>query len=210
MINLLPPEVKSEHRYGRYNKVIFIYSISAIIIGIFSMAIMMFNLQLIHADEIKVNKEIDTNKKAAEQLDKGQKSIETVAGQLSTIQTLYEGEVKFSELIPKIASILPDGVVLNNLTLTGGSFEPLQLEVDMKSQDLAAVLQQNLINSELFEAADVVSITSKGPEDTSDYPFHASIKVTFKGAAEKKKKEEAKKKADAAQAEANQKPESSQ
>jgi hypothetical protein len=98
---------------------------------------------------------------------------------------LYSGEVKFSELIPQIGSLLPNGAVLNSLSLAGGKASPLQLDVDLESQDLAAVFQQNLVNSDLFSAADISAIVSKG-ESTSktqkSYPFGATLTATFTGA----------------------------
>ena len=200
MINLLPPEIKSERKYGRLNKVVFVYCLAAILVGISSIVIVLFNSQLLSADVSRINDEISKANEQAAKLEKSQKSVEAVATQLEAIETLLQGEIKFSELIPNIAAMFPNGVILNNLTLKGGSLEPLQLNVDLKQQELVSVLQQNLINSDLFEAADIISVTSKGEEAQGAYPYQASLSVTFTGTAEKKKKEEAKKKAEAEQA----------
>ena len=96
-------------------------------------------------------------------------------------------------MIPRIGSLLPEGMVLNGLSLTGGKTSPLQLDVDMTSPGLAAVVQQNLVNSDLFEAADIGTITSKGSGTSSSkpgvksYQYGATISVSFKGTAAAKK-----------------------
>ena len=85
---------------------------------------------------------------------------------------------------------------MNSLSLTGGVTDPLQLEVDLRDANLSSVTIRNLIESDLFEAADITALTPVGTADdpTVIYPYTASITVSFTGTAE------ARKKADAAEA----------
>ena len=113
-----------------------------------------------------------------------------------------ESSIKFSNLIPQIGSILPEGVVLNALSLTGGKTDPLVLDVDLKSADLAPIFARNITQSPLFEAADIASITPKGVATDSNAPaygFSASVSASFKGTAEAKRKQAAQEAAKAAQ-----------
>jgi hypothetical protein len=190
MINLLPTDVKEARIYGRRNRSLVGYCFGVIVIGVFTVSIAFYNMQLVTEDEVRLRAEMEQQKTIETKLEDGQKEVDKIATQLKTIDKLYSGEVKFSVLIPKIGSLLPNGMVLNALTLTGGKTSPLQLDVDMESQGLAAVFQQNLVNSDLFEAADISNISSKGDGSSKPgqktYPFGATLTATFKGAAAKK------------------------
>ncbi len=185
MINLLPPAMMEARRYGRRSVILVRYSLVIALIGICSIGVFLFNMHYVNEDEARLRAEMKLQDERAASLEAGQKIVEKSASQLKTIDKLYSGEVKFSELIPKIGSLLPNGAVLNSLTLTGGKANPLQLDVDLESQDLAAVFQQNLVHSDLFQAADISAIVTKGDSPKpgqKSYPYGASLTATFKGA----------------------------
>ena len=190
MINLIPNTTKEARKYGRRNKTLVGYCLGVMAIGLIGVAIIFFNLRYVDKDDAQIRKEMRQREVEIQKLETGQKDVDKIAEQLKTIDKLYAGEIKFSELIPKIGSLLPNGVVLNALTLTGGKASPLQLDVDMESQNLAAVLQQNLVNSDIFEAVDISSISSRGvtavKPGTKSYPFGATLIATFKDSSTKK------------------------
>ena len=184
MINLLPPEVKQDRGYGRHNITLLSYSISIVSVAILSIGVILFNMQYVRADENRLQAEMQSRNDETTKLEASQKDVDKIATQLKTIDKLYAGEVKFSELIPKIGTLLPSGAVLNALTLTNGKASPLQLDVDLETQDLVAVFQQNLTNSDLFQAADISAIISKGASANKtgkSYPFGATLTASFKG-----------------------------
>jgi Tfp pilus assembly protein PilN len=191
VINLLPDDLKTERQFGRRNRLLFGYGLSIIFSAMFIAAIMLVSLGFVGSGENKLKEEIESIKQQNAILSQQQQAVEKLVANLETVDKLYESGVKFSELIPGIAGLLPKGTVLNALSLTGGKTDPLQLDVDMENQNLASVLVQNLTSSELFEAADVSSINSKGSDENSTYGFSASISVSFKGSAEAKKKAKA-------------------
>ncbi|NBU33032.1 hypothetical protein EB118_04555 [bacterium] len=185
MINLLPNEIKKTHFYGRRNTRLLGYVISLLSIGILTISVALINMQFVYQDENRLKKEMSEREVEITKLQASQKDVEKIASQLKTIDKLYSGEVKFSVLVPAIGSLLPNGVVLNALTLTGGKSSPLQLEIDMDQQNLAAVMQQNLVNSDLFEAVDISSITTKGAGENKPgqktYSYGATLIASFKG-----------------------------
>ncbi len=186
MINLLPPAIVSDRRYGRRNITVLRYAITVACIGLTSIGIFLFNMHFVSDDESRLKLEMASQAVQISKLEEGQKNVDKIAGQLKTIDKLYTGEVKFSQLIPNIGALLPNGVVLNALALSGGSASPLSLDVDMENQNLAAVFQQNLVKSDLFGAADISAISSKGDASAKPgqkvYPFGASLTATFKNA----------------------------
>jgi hypothetical protein len=194
MINLLPNSIRDEHIFGRRNR-----TLVALIILIAGTAttvilIMMFNLASVKKDSSEVQSAIDQNKLLITNLESETSDLSKVSNRLSTTYKLYDGSIKFSELIPKIGSVLPSGTIIGGLSLTGGSTDPLQLNVSLKSPDLVPVLQRNLVESEIFEAADVVDLS---PGGEGEYPYTASVTVSFEGTAEAKRQATAKAAAEA-------------
>lgn len=193
MINLIPSDLKQDRMYGRRNRTIVGYCFGVIVIGAIIVSITFFNMSYVAADDARIRSEMVQRNLEAAKLEAGQKDVDKIASQINTIDKLYSGEIKFSELIPKIGNLLPNGAVLNGLTLTGGKTSPLQLDIDILSQDLAATFQQNLVNSDIFEAADISAIVGKGGGTTppkagvKEYPFGASLIASFKGTAAAKK-----------------------
>jgi Tfp pilus assembly protein PilN len=190
MINLLPSDIKKARVYGRRNIKMLSYSIAIFFVGIVSVTVLLLNMTIIAADKTRLNAEMTSRQPELDKLQNEQKRIDTIATQLKVVDKLYTSEVRFSQAIPKIGALLPNGMVLNGLSLTGGKTSPLQLDVDMESQQLAAIFQQNLVSSDVFEAADISAITSKGgatKPGVKSYSYGATLSASFKGSAAAKK-----------------------
>jgi len=166
------------------------------------MGIMAVSLNFIGPNKEKLQEEIDNSMVEISALESAVKPIESVAVRLDTAKDISDLSVQFSQLIPEIGAVLPNGTVLNALSLNGGITDPLQLNVDLTSSNLVPVLIRNLVESDLFEAADISGINPKGGGGENDnvYNFSASITASFTGSAEAKKRVEDAAKAQAAAA----------
>ncbi len=209
MINLIPPELRESRVYGRRNVSLTSYSIALLATAVLTAGIIIISLQFIDAEEPDLINSLEASKVTIAQLEKEASSVGVIASRLETAKLIEEQSVSFSELIPKIGAVLPEGVILNALTLTGGKTDPIQLDVSLRDATLAPIMIRNLVDSDLFEAADISSLSPKGTsaDDTTGYQYTASISASFTGTAEALKKiqdaEAAKKAAaDAAAAEA--------
>jgi Tfp pilus assembly protein PilN len=193
MINLIPPQLKENRAYGRRNISMLIYSGALLGTALTTAAIMIISLQFVGSEEPVLRQSIQDNQNTISMLEKNVKTVEDVAKRLETAKKIGDQSVDFSELIPKIGAVLPQGVILNSLSLTGGATDPLQLEVDLIDANLASVMIRNLVDSDLFEAADITSLAPLGSEEGSviTYKFTASITASFTGTAEAKRKAEA-------------------
>ncbi len=200
MINLLPPAIKKDHKFGRYNRILLGYAVAFFITAILVALIMVGSLRFVAADKQEIQKTISENEELILLLEKETSNLNKVAKRLDTTYKLFQDSISFSELIPSIGSALPEGVILQSLSLTGGSTDPLSLELSAKDQNLAPVVIRNLAESDVFEAADVLTIVPAGSENEYSYSF--SVTASFTGSAEAKKKAAAaeKAKAEAAQA----------
>lgn len=200
MINLLPNEVKELRSYGRKNQSLFGYSIALLITAFATTIIMLVSLQVVGSNESSLKNEVESTNTVIQTQEKDIKAIEETVARLEAAEKISNKSVSFSELIPKIGAVLPQGAILNALSLTGGNTDPLQLDVSLSNAALAPVLIKNLVESNLFEAADIASLnlagggSSESNEESTDYAYNASITASFTGTAE------ARKKADAAEA----------
>jgi len=187
MINLLPFDLRKDRLYGRRNRVIFGFVVSLFVTAGIVTAIMVGGLGFVGSEEDAIRQEIAENNEQILKLESEIKDVASVSTRLNAADKLFDSSIVFSELVPQIGSLLPQGTIINSLALTGGNTDPLTLDVSLANAGLAPVLQSNLVQSELFEAADVNSITPLGSTDTI-YQFNASVSVSFTGSAEAKRK----------------------
>jgi hypothetical protein len=187
MINLLPFDLRSDRLYGRRNRVLVGFVVSLLITAGLVSFIMLGGLRFVGSEENTLKAEIEKNNVQVLELEAEIKDVSSVAARLTAVDKLFDSSILFSELVPEIGSLLPKGSIINSLALTGGNTDPLTLDVSIASAGLAPVLQSNLVQSELFEAADVNSISPIGSSETV-YQFNASVSVSFTGSAEAKRK----------------------
>jgi Tfp pilus assembly protein PilN len=187
MINLLPLSIRQDRIYGRKNRILIGYVFALLITALLVALVMVGGLKLFGTEEAVLQNEIDTNAAIILSLQKETTELNKLVAKLDTVDKLYEGGITFSTLVPRIGGLLPEGTVLNALSLTGENTDTLNLDVDLERPELVAVLVRNLIESDLFEAADVGNLNPKGA-DGDRYRFGTVLSVSFEGAAEAKRK----------------------
>lgn len=159
MINLLPPAVKEERKYGRLNRFMVKQVIGLGIIGALAVGFMMSGLQFIKNDETLINEAITSKQTEYEPLKAFEDQAKELNADVKTIQQLFERELKFSELLVKIATAIPDSARLTSLSLAEGDTAPLSITAIVDSQESAAVLRKSLVESDTFATADILSIS---------------------------------------------------
>jgi hypothetical protein len=157
--------------------------ITAILVGI----VMLGSLKFFGTDEAALKNEIEENNATITILRSNTSELNQTVTRLSTVDKLYESGITFSTLIPRIGSLLPEGTVLNGLSLTGESTDTLNLDVDLERPELAAVLIRNMVDSDLFEAADIGNLNPKGAEGDR-YRYGTVMRVSFEGSSDAKNK----------------------
>lgn len=187
MINLLPSEIRIERQFGRKNRILVGYVLALLTTALLVATVMIGSRQFFGTDESALKTEIEQNKATIAALQSTTTDINTTVARLDTVNKLYDSGISFSELVPKIGSLLPEGTVLNALSLTGASTDTLNLDVDLERPELAATLVTNLLDSKIFEAADIGNINPKGAEGDR-YLYGTSVRVSFVGSAEAKRK----------------------
>ena len=190
MINLLPAAVKKERQFGRMNRLLIRVLIGMFIIAGVATAVMLFGLQLTNNDETLLNQVVEDRTKIYEANKVYETQASDLKGDLTTISKVFDREVKLSNLLVEIASTIPFGVQLTGLSLTGNDTSPLQITATARSQELAGTLRRNLVDSGVFEAADLQTVTLQASEDDKE-SYSVTLLATLSGSAEKLQKEKA-------------------
>lgn len=176
MINLISPELKSARRYGKLNVIMLQYAILIAIAIIGLAGLMIYGQITLNTTKSDLESVLDVDRARVAQLEPINKEAQALAGTVDTIGTLLEQEVKFSFVLEEISSILPSGVVLSAITLSQDTSVPIILDISLTSEVRAGVFQQNLIASDLFVGADIISVTRV---QGTDYPFTGQVQAYF-------------------------------
>ncbi len=180
MINLLPAEQKKAVQYARHNVSLFQYCVLVIVSSITLSAMLFFGITIMSNDQSEIETIIATDQVKLQELEIINSEAKALASTIDTISNVLVREVRFSEVISEIGSILPDGANLTSLSLSEDLNGPLAMEVIADTPDLVGVLQENLVLSELFEGADILSVTSvTGAEGGAATSYTGSLNAFF-------------------------------
>ncbi len=120
MINLLPPEEKTILIQEERFKLI-------LILGIVFLSALLSLILILFSIRIYISSQTDSENTILEQEEKNIKATEfqelqekiTLANKnLSNLNSFYQNQIYFTEILERISGILPSGIYLNNLSLT--------------------------------------------------------------------------------------------
>jgi hypothetical protein len=158
MINLLPDDIKTARRYATLNRKISQYFVLVFVVISLLIGAYGFGYVTLTNERKKVEDIIAVKSTELTDLDSLSKEAQSISDTISTAATLLGREIRFSELIQKIGSVMPEGARLNGLSLTGDKTSPLEIQAVLKNPEQAGVLQNNLLTLDLFEAADIQDV----------------------------------------------------
>lgn len=184
MINLLPPDLKEDFIYGRRNTKLRRWSISLFvcILGIFSVVAIG---QLYMQRSIKsYAKQVDqgNNELREQKLTETQNRVKEISNSMNLVVQVLSREILFSKLLTQVGAILPNGIVLTDLSISdveGG----IDLRADAVNFQAATQLQVNLEDpaNKIFEKADTLNTqcSAQGPTATNAYPCSVHVRALF-------------------------------
>lgn len=178
MINLLPTREKREILAGRTNRLLVRYIILlAIVIVLMVIAFIFVGLYLENTRSANQAK-IEQNEANSQQLIAKQKAINEFRTNLQTAKTILDKQVNYSAIILKVASTIPPGVIIDQLTLDRSTLgTPATLTAHAKDEKAVLALKDALNKSSYYSNAYFNNIAK--PSDTSsDYPYQVTMTVT--------------------------------
>ncbi len=179
MINLLPTQQKREILAGRTNRLLVRYIVLlAIVFGMMLLAFGFVWLYLQNTRSINQAK-IEQNEASSRQLLAKQAAINDFRTNLQTAKTILDKQVNYSTIILRVASTIPDGVTIDQLTLDPTTFgTPTVLTARAKSEAATLALKDSFTNSPYYSDAHFDSI-AKADDVKNGYSYSITMSVTL-------------------------------
>lgn len=176
MINLLPPDLKEQIRYAKLNRLALRYfrvliAVVAVLAGVFASTFYLLDQQgaNIAADvTAKQRKITELNKNVTPK-------AKDASDRLNAIKYVQATQTRFSAVVADIAKVVPQGVTIDSMTLTGVDTAPVKLAVTATTYEKALAFRNALITSPRIAGADLESI-AVGSNNT----YSTSVVIAFK------------------------------
>lgn len=184
MINLLPPELKQDYRYGRRNRRL-VHWAAAFLIAALGVAVITATGLFIMNNSIDAYKTriADVQGQLASQNSTAtEKQVADISNNLKLMVKVLSKEILFSKLLRQLGSITPSNVILTNLSISQTE-SAVDITAQTGSYNAATQLQVNLAapSNQIFSKADIVNIScATGAAVTNaGYPCTATIRAQF-------------------------------
>jgi Tfp pilus assembly protein PilN len=182
MINLLPPALKEEYRYGARNTVLLNWVVAFVVALIGLGVLATYGLVTIQKSSNTYATQVAT---AQAELDrqnlKGtEKQVKEISNDFQLVVKVLSKEVLFSQLLRQIATVIPSNAVLTGLNInqTSGGID---LTAAASNYNTATQLQLNLQDpdNKIFSKADIININCGSQAAASAYPCSVQIRALF-------------------------------
>jgi Tfp pilus assembly protein PilN len=175
MINLLPPSQKEQIRYSKLNRVArayvrLLFVVILVLGGIFWAAI-----YLVEQTTSSVTADVAEKTATIASLNKTfTPKAKDASDRLAAIKFVQATQTRFSAVVADIAKVVPQGVSIDAMTLTGDDKAPVRISVTASSYAGALAFRNALITSPRIAGADLESISSTGTA------YQTSVVIAFK------------------------------
>jgi hypothetical protein len=181
MINLLPPDIKSNYMYARKNvslrRWVILFAGALVGLGL----ITTYSLVSLHQSTVSYERKIAKSESDLKKEDYvgTQKEVQDISNSFNLVVKVLGQEVLFSKLLLQIGKTMPSKTALTGLTIaqTSGGIDITAVAIDYKA---ATQVQVNLADptNKIFSKADITSIKCKGSTDPL-YPCTVQIRALF-------------------------------
>jgi len=180
MINLMPDNDKVEIRAARVNVVLLRYIIVIAIAFAFLALLLAGSYVVLTQTKASAEQLIDSNDTKAAVFSSTKAQVDSLSAGLAETKTLLDQEVLYSNTLVNIGQQLPQGTVLDKLTLDAGSFAgtPVALKIYAKSTEATVALREKFQTSPLFSNVNFESVSDTSGGITG-YPVSVSLTLTL-------------------------------
>ncbi len=179
MINLLPTSEKREILAGRTNRLLVRYIFLLIVVMVMTLAAFGFVWYYLETTRSTSQAKIEENEANTRQLLSQKQAIAEFKTNLKTAKTVLDKQVSYSTIVLRVASTIPDGVVLNQLTLDPTTVgKPTVITARARTEAALLKFKDVFAGSPYYSDAQFGTITNT--EVSSDkYPYQITMTVTF-------------------------------
>lgn len=163
MINLIPPMIKEQIEFAKKNGrvvkklrlgLVFIASIGALFVG----------AQIyLSARASQAMSELASRQDEIKRLEPDEVKAKVVNSRLASIKSIQSTQNKFSVMFEDVAKVVPKGVVLKDIILTGDPTKPVRIQFTADSYASGATFRDALALSPRVSGADIERLDGGGP-----------------------------------------------
>jgi len=157
MINLLPPKEKEEILKEENWKLLMILGM-ILLFFLISLLLILFSIKIFIVGEVEAQKIIFAEREKefkSTQMQNLQNNLTAFNKKLSQLDSFYQNQSNFSEILEEISKTLPSGVYLNNLSIVsqGGKNEGSGCSISgfSPSRQILLILKDNLEKEKNFQ-----------------------------------------------------------
>lgn len=177
MINLLPYKNKQQIRAARHN-VILLKCLVYLLLGIAFISLACFaTYQFLKNNNNSTNQattNIQENNATSSTTDN---YIDEFSSNIKLAKSILSQRIGYSNIITEMASLIPAGVVIDNISIDGQSInEPMSIYFRAKDQNAGQLIKNSFKQSKLFYNLKIISVTSSR-DDQSGYPHSITISL---------------------------------
>lgn len=177
MINLLPPDAKSEIRAGRVNRLLVRYMLLFVLLMIVLFVAIGFAYYSLSTTKSQADERVATSLDGAKQLNAKQKEVTQFTSDLAIAKQILNKQTNYSMIILRVASVIPSGVIIDQLTLDSTTFgKPMTITAHAKNDAAALALKTAMSNSPYFQSPHFSTISAAA---NPSYPITITMDVTF-------------------------------
>lgn len=175
MINLMPPNVKSQIYYARLNLLVLRYIKLSVLVVLALAGVFGWALQNLHQTATRVDQEASDKQATIASLNKSfTPKAKEASDRLAAVAYVYNSQTHFSAVIEDLAKVVPQGVAIDTMTLTGDDKQPVRIGFTAATYQAALAFRDSLMTSPRVAAADLENITS-----TTSGSYTAAVTVGF-------------------------------
>lgn len=177
MINLLPPDHRSQLRAAQANTLLLRYNIAMFAAFIFLALALGFVYIYLMNSKTSAERTIAENQAKVGSYAQVQSEAEAFRSSLTTAKQVLDKEVTYSKTVLAIAQLMPKGTILQDLSLDVATFgTPTTLTLQAKDYNTALAIKDTFQTSPLFSNVHLESI-SQGTEGA--YPYSVTLNLTI-------------------------------
>lgn len=177
MINLLPPEHRTQLRAAQANTLLLRYNITLIIAVIFLALALGFVYFYLTTSKAAAEQTIADNKAKVGSYVQVENEAQSFRSSLTTAKQVLDKEVTYSKTILAIAQLMPKGTVIQDLNLDVATFgTPTTLVVQAKDYETALAIKDTFQTSPLLSNVHLQSISQATGEG---YPYTVTLGLTI-------------------------------
>ncbi len=174
MINLLPNTRKEDIRYAKLNRIVLSYLRLVILLGIVIGGILGATVFYVGAMKAQAAADVANKQREITSYAPFMTQAKDASDRLIAIKGIQVSQTRFSLLLGDLAKVLPQGVAIDTITLTGDDTKPVRIAVSGNTYNSVLAFRDAVANSPRISGVDLESIS----QDTGG--FHAGVVIGFK------------------------------